>query len=94
MQPAKKGSPVQSMNAGVAPATPSHFQRSNSSGDANISVPVTMPVHMATSPMKACARRARGRCSRAPSRLAATAAAPSRAVRAGAARGEAPGRTE
>jgi len=89
MQPAKKGSPVQSMNAGVAPATPSHFQRSNSSGDANISVPVTMPVHMATSPMKACARRARG-----PPARALTAAAPGRAARGGAARGEAPGRTE
>ncbi len=52
--PAKKGMPAHSMKRGVAPATPLHPKRSNRMGDTNMSVPVTRPVHMATSPMNAC----------------------------------------
>lgn len=52
--PAKNGMPAQSMKTGVAPATPRHPRRSNKTGDANMRVPVTRPVHMATSPMNAC----------------------------------------
>lgn len=52
--PAKKGMPAHSIKRGVAPATPLHPSRSNRMGDTNMRVPVTRPVHMATSPMKAC----------------------------------------
>ena len=52
--PAKKGMPAHSMKRGVAPATPLHPSRSNRMGDTNMSVPVTRPVHIATSPMNAC----------------------------------------
>ena len=53
MQPTKKGMPPQIMKFGVADATPFHPMRSNSSGEVSMSVPVTMPVHMAVSPRKA-----------------------------------------
>lgn len=52
--PAKNGMPAHSMKVGVAPATPLHPRRSNRTGDTNMRVPVTRPVHMATSPMNAC----------------------------------------
>ncbi len=55
--PAKKGMPAHNMKRGVAPATPLHPSRSNRMGDTNMRVPVTRPVHMATSPINACANR-------------------------------------
>lgn len=55
MQLAKKGTPVQHRKFGVAFATPFQPNRLNMSGETNIMEPVTMPVHIATSPMKACA---------------------------------------
>ena len=54
MQPRKNGVPAASRKAGVAPATPFQPQRLNRIGEMHIRVPVTMPVHMATSPMNAC----------------------------------------
>lgn len=54
MHPMKNGTPVKRRKLGVALATPFHPTRVNKVGDMSIMTPVTIPVHMATSPINAC----------------------------------------
>lgn len=66
MHPTKKGNPVQQRKFGVILATPFQPNRLKIQGDTSIKVPVTIPVHIATSPMNACRRILIGHIKKAP----------------------------
>jgi len=66
MHPTKKGTPVQQRKFGVALATPFQPNRLKIQADTSIMEPVTIPVHIATSPMNACKRILTGQDKTAP----------------------------